>query len=94
MGVTDLAFAEPQGSLLTSSSDRTVKKWKLDLAGKSLEEEKSFQVSEADEAQLKDNVDKQLLGVVYEPNQKQAISVSCNSDLNVWNLEGEDNRPS
>jgi WD40 repeat protein len=60
MGINDLSFGE-EGQIFTCSSDRTVKEWKL---SETLEEVKTYNLSEFDATGLKDNVEKQQLGLM------------------------------
>lgn len=84
MGINDFAFGQ-DGQIITCSSDRTVKNWKINE--KTLEEQKIFSLSEFDTTGLKDNVEKQQLGVLLE--SEKIYSVQCNSDINVWAQDTE-----
>lgn len=55
MGINDFVFAE-EGQIITCSSDRTVKQWKINE--KTLDEERVHNLSEFDTTGLKDNVEK------------------------------------
>ena len=61
MGINDFSFGE-DGKIITCSSDRTVKLWKINE--KTLDEEKTYNLSEFDATGLKDNVEKQQLGLM------------------------------
>jgi WD40 repeat protein len=63
MGINDFCFAE-DGQIVTCSSDRTVKQWKIN--DKTLDEERTLNLSEFDATGLKDNVEKQQLGILLD----------------------------
>jgi len=65
MGIQDLAFSKNENELITCSSDRSVKTWKLNLEAKTLEDGKVLQLPKADVDGIKDNVEKQQLGLAY-----------------------------
>lgn len=89
MGINDLYFSQTANELITCSSDRTAKIWRVNFEEKKLEEVRTLELSEADSVQVKDNVDKQQLAVVL--SNTQALTVGFNSDINVW--EGEATAP-
>ena len=84
MGINDFAFGE-DGQIITCSSDRSVKMWKINE--KTLDEQRVLNLSEFDATGLKDNVEKQQLGVLTE--SEKVYSVQCNSDINVWAPDNE-----
>jgi len=63
MGINDFSFAD-DGQIVTCSSDRTIKHWKINE--KSLDEERTLNLSEFDTTGLKDNVEKQQLGILLD----------------------------
>lgn len=67
MGINDMTFTGNAGEIITCSSDRTAKLWKLDIEGKDLQEVRVLNLSEADATEITDNVEKQLLGVAFDP---------------------------
>jgi WD40 repeat protein len=56
MGINDLIFSTPE-EIITCSSDRTVKTWKV-VDNASLEEQKTHQLLQSDRDEYKDNVEK------------------------------------
>ena len=58
MGINDLCFTQNVGQLVTCSSDRSVKVWKVDVGEKNMDQTKAFKISEADTTGLKENVEK------------------------------------
>lgn len=64
MGINDLFFSQIANELITCSSDKTAKVWKVNFEDKKLEEIRTLELSQADADQIKDNVDKQQLGVI------------------------------
>jgi len=87
MGINDICFTGNEFEIVTCSSDRTVKVWKVNMEGQKLEEVRSLELSGADAEQIKDNVDKQLLGLAYNNVTKCIMTASCNSEINMWNEE-------
>ena len=87
MGVTDMCFTTNQEELVTCSSDRNVKRWKLNIAEKQLDEVIAYEHSEKDQTELKDNVDKQFLGLAFDGAKNDLYSVSFNSDINQWKAD-------
>ena len=49
-----------------------------------MDETKAYKLSAADQDGLKENVEKQILGVKNDGDT--VIAVSCNSDINRWEL--------
>lgn len=86
MGINDLCFTQNQGQLVTCSSDRSVKVWQVDVGGKTMDETKAYKLSAADSEGLKENVEKQILALQNDGDT--VIAVSCNSDINRWELQG------
>lgn len=82
MGINDFCFTENANEIVTCSSDRTVKVWRVNFETKALEEVRTLGLSEIDTEEFKDNVDKQILGLAW--NNGQVMSVSCNTDINAW----------
>ena len=92
MGINDMSFTGNPGEIITCSSDRTAKLWKLDLEAKELTEVRVLNLSESDTQEITDNVEKQLLGVAYDASENLILTTSCNSDINIWS--GEETAPS
>lgn len=84
MGINDFVFGE-DGQIITCSSDKSVKQFRINE--KTLDEERTFNLSEFDNNGLKDNVEKQQLGLLM--HQQKIYSVQCNSDINVWAQDSE-----
>jgi len=82
MGINDMVFAG-EDELVTCSSDRTVKRWKV-VENSSLEESKTLDLQDFDKDGYKENVEKQFLGLTYHPESGNIYSVNCNSDINCW----------
>lgn len=80
MGINDLFFTSTPNQFITCSSDRTAKVWTLNLEEKKLEEVRVLNLSEADTSQIKDNVEKQQLGILMR--EDSIYTVGCNSDIN------------
>mmetsp|Transcript_9265 Transcript_9265/g.15584 ORF Transcript_9265/g.15584 Transcript_9265/m.15584 type:complete len:204 (-) Transcript_9265:632-1243(-) len=89
MGINDFAFSTTANELVTCSSDRSLKVWKMDVASKALDEVKTLSYTKADLEQITDNVEKQVLGVLVDEQKELILSASCNSDINVWQLAQE-----
>ena len=51
-----------------------------------MDETKAYKLSAADQDGLKENVEKQILGV--RNDGETVLAVSCNSDINRWELQG------
>jgi len=84
MGINDFVFTSEPNEIVTCSSDRTAKVWKINFETKKLDEVRTLTLSETDNLELKENVDKQLLGLLYEKSCSKTMTVSCNSEINVW----------
>jgi WD40 repeat protein len=63
MGINDFCFAD-DGQIVTCSSDRTIKQWKIN--NPTLDEERTLNLSEFDTTGLTDNVEKQQLGLLLD----------------------------
>lgn len=87
MGINDMIFAGAD-ELVTCSSDRTVKRWKI-VENKALEQNKVLQISEADSSEYKENVEKQQLGLAFHPESGSIFAVNYNSDINCWGKDVE-----
>ena len=61
-----------------------MKVWQIDVGAKTMDETKAYKLSAADQDGLKENVEKQILGVRNDGDT--VIAVSCNSDINRWEL--------
>ena len=57
MGINDFSFGD-QNEIITCSSDRSVKTWKIDIEGKVIDEVRSLTLSDFDDKGLKENVEK------------------------------------
>ena len=66
MGINDFTFTNDPYEIVTCSSDRTAKVWRINLEAKKLDEVRTLELSSADNTELKDNVEKQILGVLYD----------------------------
>jgi hypothetical protein len=60
--------------------------WQVDVGGKTMDETKAYKLSAADSEGLKENVEKQILALQNDGDT--VIAVSCNSDINRWELQG------
>ena len=87
MGINDMIFAGTD-ELVTCSSDRTVKRWKV-VDNSSLTEAKVLNISDFDNTEYKDNVDKQQLGLLFHEGSGNIFAVNNSSDINVWGKEAE-----
>jgi len=58
MGISELAFSSEANIFFTASNDRSIKKWKIDFEAKTLEEISVLTLSDIDEQEYKENVDK------------------------------------
>lgn len=83
-GVNDLCFTSEENEVVTCSSDRTARVHKMDLEGKTLEQKQVLNYSDFDTQGYKDNVEKQMLGLLYSEKDQEIISVNLHSDINVW----------
>lgn len=52
MGIQDFTYTNVPGEILTSSNDKTVKSWKVDLEAKTIEEAFVFNLSDKDNETL------------------------------------------
>jgi len=84
MGIIDFCFNSNPWEIVTCSSDRTLKTWKLDLEAKSIELIGEMTLSDFDLNGYKENIEKQQLAVIFEKNSKKFYALSNNSDINVW----------
>ena len=87
MGINDFCFTSNENEIITCSSDRTAKVWKVDFEGNKLDEVRTLVLSEADSEEFKENVDKQILGAIYSKEAQNILAVTHNSDLQVWSEE-------
>ena len=58
MGINDIKFKKEENEFLSCSSDRTVKHWKINLEGNTIEQLVEFQLSDEDQEVYKENADK------------------------------------
>ena len=92
MTIIDCSFDKDE-DLVTCSSDRTVKSWKINYDDKTIDELNTFTYSDFDNEQYTDNVDKQILGVKYHTDTNSYLGIGhAYSDIMVW-TKGGDTKP-
>jgi len=82
MGIQDFCYTSAPGEILTSSNDRTVKSWKVDLEAKTISETFVFNLSDRDSETLTQNHEKQQLAVAFANDQ--VFAVNFNAEINYW----------
>jgi len=84
MGINDFMFTPTPYELVTCSSDRSAKVWQLDLEAKTVTEVRCLELSPADTAEIKENVEKQILGLAFDASTEHMFAVALNSDIHSW----------
>jgi len=92
-GITDFTLTSNADEFVTCSSDRTARIHRIDYENKAIQQINELILSDFDTAGLKENVEKQQLGVLFDRLDSELMAVGMTSDINVWPLADNSSKP-